>query len=146
MPVNVNEIDLATMANVIYGITSAILNDMLSPSDWFDEDLQGIYNDSVNLIAWQIEMNFSSRPDLAFPYYPSEYNLFWFTSRTLNLLASSQSLPFTVMEEVLATLKIAMRVHVTNSLLGKANVDNGSDPAVVYFDAFLGDGDTTTFG
>ena len=146
MPFNVNNVDLTVAANVIYGITAAILNDMQNPSDWFDKDLQGIYNDSVNLIAWQIERNFSSRPDLALTYYPSMFNFFWFTSRTLNLLASSPSLPFTVMEDVLATLKTAMRVHATNSLLKKAVVENGSDHAVAYFDDFLGDGDTNIFG
>ena len=145
MPFNVNYVDLSSVADIVYGITAAILNNMQNPSDWFDEDLQHIYNDSVNLLAWEIERNFSSRPDLV-TSTKSLYFFFWFTSRTLNLLASSAPLPFTVMEEVLATLKTAMRVHATNSVLKKANLDNGSDPAVVYFEDFLGNGDISFLG
>ena len=145
-PFNVSNVDMTVATNVIYRITATILNDMQNPSDWFDTDLQGIYNDSVYLITWQIERNFSSRPDLAQTNYPSMYIFFLLISHTLNLLVSSPLLPLTVMEEVLAILKTAMRVHATNSLLKETIVDNGSHAAIAYFDDFLGDEDINIFG
>ena len=138
MPFNLNNVDLTVTANVIYGITAAILAELKYPSKtWFDEELQQIYLNSTNLIAYHIAHNFSSRPDLALTYYPSVYNFYWFVARTANLLNAAKSLPFPVMATVRDTLNEALRGPVTKAILSAAEKEED----MVYFDEFLGDAD-----
>lgn len=143
MPLNINNVDLTVSTNVIYGLTAAVLSDLQNPDQWFnDENLLMIYLNSSELIAWQIERNFSSRPDLALTYYPSVYSFLWFTARTANLLSSADSLPYSAMETVKNRLVDAMRQHATPMIMELA-VTSGDES---YFDGFLGDADTDVFG
>lgn len=146
MPFHVNNIDLTVGANVVYGITAALLGNLSPPNDreWFDEDVQMIYLNTTSLIAWMIHSNFSSRPDLALTYYPSIYNFYWFTSRTLNLL-QSHSLPSRspALTQVMLTLGPALRGNMTTDLLKRANTD---EQGLVYFEDFLGNADKDISG
>lgn len=146
MPFHVNNIDLTVGANVVYGITSSILSQLTDPRDWFDEDIQMIYENTTNLIAWMIQRNFSGRPDIALTYYPSVYNFYWFTSRSLNILqtyASAYSLPYPVLGRMMETLSAVMRGNVTSDLMKRAVTDKDG---LVYFEDFLGNNDKDIFG
>ena len=145
MPFHVNNIDLTVGTNVVYGITAALLSN-LSLSDaskWFDEDVQMIYLNTTHLIAWMIRTNFSGRPDLALAYYPSIYNFYWFTARTLNLLQSHPLPSFPVLTEAMEILAPALRGNMTADLLKRANVD---EKGLVYFEDFLGNADKESSG
>jgi len=143
MPFNLNNVDLTVTANVIYGITAAILTELKYPSNaWFDKELQQIYLNSTNLVAYQIAHNLSSRPDLALTYYPSVYNFYWFVARTANLLNAAKSLPFPVLATVRDTLNEALRGPATKTIMSAA--ENEGD--MVYFDEFLGDADVDLEG
>lgn len=144
MPFNLNNIDLTVGSNVVYGITSAVLANLSNPRNWFDSELQMIYENTTDLIAWSIERNFSGRPDLALVYYPSLFNFYWFTARTLNLLASNSStqLPFPVMQRVKSRLSSVMRGYGTEAILKLATRES----SLAYFDDFLGDADMDVFG
>ena len=143
IPLNVNNVDLTVCSNVVYGITAAVLAQLEDTETWFkDDDLQMIYENSSALIAWEIERNFSSRPDLALTYYPSVYNFYWFTARTLNLLNSADRLPYPVMERVREKLMKALRSSATESILNSTITDGGYS----YFDGFLGDADRDLLG
>ena len=142
MPFNMNNIDLTVGANTIYRISAAILSNLTNNSQWFDPELQMIYENTTDLIAWCIEKNFSGRPDLALTYYPSVFNFYWFTARTLNLLTSASSLPFPVMERVKMRLSDCLRGHATTSLLNMVTLDG----ELAYFDDFLGDADIGILG
>lgn len=85
MPFFVNNVDVTVATNTINGLTSGLLSGIFTTSD-FDADLQHIYQDSADLIIYEITRNFSSRRDLALTYYPSKFECFWFTSRTLTIL------------------------------------------------------------
>ena len=142
MPFNVNNIDLTVGANTVYGISAAALSNLTNDSQWFDPELQMIYENTTDLIAWCIERNLSGRPDLALTYYPAVFNFYWFTARTLNLLTSASSLPFPVMERVKLRLSDALRGPATTSILNRVTLDG----ELAYFDDFLGDADTDIFG
>ena len=146
MPFHANNIDLTVSTNVVYGLSSTLLiaNDSAT---WFDAELQMVYENTTDLIAWLIERNFSSRPDLALTYYPSIYNFYWFTARTLNLLRSYTvqhgALPYSVMERVMNRLSAALRGAATHDIVANAKMD---EEGLVYFDDFLGDNDRDIFG
>lgn len=154
MPFYVNNVDLTVSANVLYGLTTSVLMSANSSngsngidSDWFDSDLQIIYENTTDLICWFIERNFSSRPDLALTYYPSVFNFYWFTSRVVNLLRSHfsthGSFPFSVMSRVMSRLTFSLRDIVTNTLLKRAISDKDG---LVYFEDFLGMKDESILG
>lgn len=147
MPFHVNNVDLTVSANVIYGITSTILSKISDSKEWFDEDLQMIYDNTTDLMAWMIQRNFSSRPDLALTYYPSVYNFYWFTSRTLHILqtytSSGATLPYAVLTKVMRTLTSVMRGNVTVDLLKRATSDQDGS---MYFEDFLGNDDRDILG
>lgn len=48
--------------------------------------LQQIYLNTSALIAHEIKTNLTNRKDLALTYYPSEYEFYWFVSRTFSKL------------------------------------------------------------
>ena len=146
MPFHVNNVDLTVGANSIYGMTAAVLSNLTDSKEWFDEDLQVIYENTSSLITHMISHNFSSRPDFALTYYPSIYNFYWFTSRTLHLIrtyASGHTLPYAVMERVLDRLSLTLRENVTADLLKRATTDKDG---LVYFEDFLGNGDKNILG
>ena len=144
MPFNTNNIDLTVSSNVVYGLTAAVLGGMGDPKQWFDEDVQMIYENTTDLLAWGIERNFSSRPDIALTYYPSVYNFYWFTARTLNLIQSYMashhgSLPFPVLGTVKDRLLDVMKNTVSPKVVKMATPDQQN--ATVYFDDFMGNDD-----
>lgn len=142
MPFNANNVDLTVCTNAIYGITAAVLSNMSDPTSWFDAELQILYENTTSLISWMIERNFSSRPDLALTYYPSVYNFYWFTARTLNLLSSTPSLPYPVMDRVRGKLTFALRGAATLTILEQATYEGGT----AFWDDFLGDDDKDILG
>lgn len=146
MPFHVNNIDLTVTANVLYCVTSSILTQLANPQDWFDEDVQMIYENTTNLITWMIGKNFSGRPDIALTYYPSVYNFYWFTARTLNILqtyASNNPLPYPVLSRVMSMLSTLLRGNVTSELLKRAIP---AKHGLVYFEDFLGNDDRNILG
>ena len=149
MPFNTNNIDLTVCSNVIYGLTSAVLAGLGNPKEWFDADIQMIYENTTDLLVWQIERNFSGRPDIALTYYPSVLNFYWFTARTLNLIQSyvkndNDSLPFPVIDTVGNRLLDMMQNVVTPVVVKMASP--GKRNHTVYFDEFLGDSDRDISG
>lgn len=146
MPFNTNNIDLTVSANVIYGLTSAALGGLGDPNEWFDLEVQMIYENTTNLLVWAIKRNFSGRPDIALTYYPSVLNFYWFTARTLNLIQtySAAELPFSVIGTVKEKLIDVMQNVVSPTVL-KMAVNNQKD-ATIYFEEFLGKSDRDLFG
>lgn len=144
MPFNLNNIDLTVSANVLYGLTAAVLSDMDNPDSWFDNDMQILYQSIIDMITYELQLNFSSRPDLALTYYPSKFVFYWFTSRTLQLLKSSEEqLMFAVLEKASRDLEALLRSNFTDALV-KSAIHDKSDMA--YCDDFLGGGDKDLFG
>ena len=143
MPFHLNNVDLTVSANVLYGITAAILFKVNHPPEaWFDEELQRIYLNTSSLISWEIAHNFSSRPDLALTYYPSVFNFLWFASRSVELLNSAPNLPFPVMNTVKEILTSALRGPATKYILEAVQHDQG----LIYFEEFLGNKDESITG
>ena len=147
MPFHINNIDLAVSANVLYGITAAILNDLVpSPREAFDEEVQVIYENTTALITYIVETNFTGRPDLALDYYPSKYNFYWFLARTLNLLEaynSTKALPFPVLSKVKTSLAKTLRGTITDVLLKSYHEDSEGH---IYYQEILGLNDTNASG
>lgn len=142
MPFHLNNVDLTVSANTLYGLTAALLGNLIT-EDQFDEDIQMIYENTTAVIAWEISHNFSSRPDLALTYYPSVYTFLWFTSRTLNLLNRFDQLPLPVLSRVRSILTTVMKDSATNYILDRMKTQHDG---LVYLDDFLGDGDKDIFG
>ncbi|XP_061197307.1 uncharacterized protein LOC133205493 [Saccostrea echinata] len=145
MPFWVNNVDVTVATNTINGLTSGLLAGLFKPSD-FDSDIEKIYRDTVDLIIYEITRNFSSRRDLALTYYPSKFECFWFTSRTLTTLRDfyqKAPLPFKMLEDVMQRLEIAMKNEVTDDILDEASK---SEDGGIFFDDFLGDGDINSKG
>lgn len=144
MPFNLNNIDLTVSANVLYGLTAAILSNMDEPELWFNTEVQFLYWSITDMITYELRSNFSSRPDLALTYYPSKYVFYWFTSRTLQLLRSADGqLKYTVMQEASHKLESVLRNNLTDTLIKSAIHDTSG---LAYYDDFLGDSDTDLFG
>jgi len=149
MPFHANNVDLTVSANVIYGLSAAVLDSSVNGScpEWFDSELQMIHMNTTNMLSWFIMRNFSSRPDLALTYYPSVYNFYWFTSRIWNLLASyvakNSKLPCSSMDSSFETLEVALLGAATGDLLSRASTDKDG---LVYYDDFLGKADKTILG
>ena len=151
MPFNANNVDLTVSTNVIYGLTASVLmengSNGTAASAWFDSEVQTIYENTTDLLTWCLERNFSGRPDLALTYYPSVFNFYWFTARTLNILQSHFNahghLPYSVMDKVMSRLSDALRGNATYTLLKKAITD---EDGLVYFEDFLGMDDKDIFG
>jgi len=144
MPFNLNNIDLTVSANVLYGITAAVLSNMDNPDFWFDAEVQTLYQNIIDMITYELQSNLSSRPDLALTYYPSKYVFYWFTSRTLQLLkASDQPLMYAIMEKASRDLESLLRGNFTDALIKSAVHDKSG---LVFYDDFLGNGDKDLFG
>ena len=144
MPFNLNNVDLTVSVNVLYGLTAAVLSDMDNPNLWFDANMQTLYQSIIDMVTYELQLNFSSRPDLALTYYPSKFLFYWFTSRTLQLLKSSEGqLTFSVLEKASHDLEALLRSNFTDALVKSAVHDKSG---LAYFDDFLGDGDKDLFG
>ncbi|KAL5016712.1 hypothetical protein ScPMuIL_006301 [Solemya velum] len=147
MPFNINNVDLVVTANSIFGITNAILSGLLEATLLEDPEVQKIYLNTSALISYQILANFSDRPDLALTYYPSEFQFYWFVSRTLAQLErrvkAEGVLPHSAMDTVRLLFRDALRGHAHEVITNKA-IPDSSDK--VYFDDFVGNGDTSWTG
>ena len=145
MPFNVNSIDLTVGANVLYGITAAVLSDIDNPELWFDIDVQILYQSIVDMIIYEMQTNLSSRPELALHYYPSKIVFYWFTSRTLQLLKaqSDGQIVYPIMEKTSRNLETLLRGNFTDTLIKLAVHD---EYGLAYYDEFLGDDDKDLFG
>ena len=145
---HVSSLDLALGANVIASITSCLVAQMGTVDDWFDKDMQAIYENTTGLITLLIERNFTGRPDLAMPFYPSKFNFYWFLSRTYHLLVSYCNkshlpLPYPVLDQVMASFSSVLRETVTRDLLKQATTNH---EGLVYYQDFLGKDDRTSSG
>ncbi|KAL5005812.1 hypothetical protein ScPMuIL_016970 [Solemya velum] len=147
MPYNINNIDVVVMANSIYGITHGILSGLLDATLLDDEDIEQIYLNTSTLISYEIIANFSNRPDLALTYYPPELQFYWFVARTLAQLErrikAEGVLPHPAMDTVRLLFRDALRGHAHEVITNKS-ISDFSDK--VYFDDFLGNGDTSWTG
>ncbi|KAL5005701.1 hypothetical protein ScPMuIL_016859 [Solemya velum] len=147
MPFNINNIDLVVMANSIYGMTNGILSGLLEATLLEDPEIQQIYLNTSALIGYEIIANFSNRPDLALTYYPSEFQFYWFVSRTLAQLERRVKpegvLPHPAMDTVRLMFRDALRGHAHEVITNKS-ISDSSD--TVYFDDFLGNGDKSWTG
>jgi len=144
MPFNLNAVDLVVSANVLYGLTAAVLSNMDNPDLWFDADIQTLYQSITDMITYELQSNLSSRPDLALTYYPSKFVFYWFTSRTLQLLKSSDGqLMYTVLVNASRDLEALLRSNFTDALIKSAAHD---ESGLAYYDGFLGDADKDSSG
>lgn len=140
-PSDVNNVDVTVSANALYGITNGILSGLVTTEVLEDPEIQQLYLNTSTMIAFQINTNFSGRPDLALTYYPSVMEFYWFVARTYAQLTRryrAGSLPHNAMETVMKDLKQALCDTMTKNILKEA-VYNTS--AMVFFDDFLGNGD-----
>jgi len=121
MPFNVNNVDASVAANTIQGLSRSLVYNP-NTDVWFDNELQNLYRDTVDLISWVINRRvLDDRPDLVLLYYMGNYNFYWFVSRTVYLLNSnSDNLQYPVMSYALDTLKDAMRSSGTQSIMDKS--------------------------
>ena len=141
---NTNKVDLMVSANVLYGITAAVLLDIDNPELWFDTDVQTLYQNTVDMIIYELQTNFSDRPDLALTFYTSKLVFYWLTSRTLQLLKSSDGqIMYTVMEKASRDLEATLRSNFTDTLIKSIIHDKSG---LAYCDEFLGNSDTDLFG
>ena len=141
---NVNNVDLTVSANVLYGLTAAVLSDIDNPESWFDTDVQTLYRSMVDVITYELQSNLSSRPDLALTYYPSKLVFYWFVSRTLQLLKSSDGqIMYPVIEEASSDLETTLRGNFTDTLIKSVIHDKSG---MAYCDDFLGNDDKDFFG
>ncbi|KAK3762468.1 hypothetical protein RRG08_009856 [Elysia crispata] len=143
---NVNNVCLGVTANTVYGITSSILSGLVNVSVLEDPLLAQIYHNSSALLLHSVANNMTGRPDLALVYYPSRVQVEWFISRSLAKLedaAQKGPQPSPLLEFAYKTLKAALRVHVTQRLLEKAQEDAQN---TVFFEEFLGMGDFSASG
>uniref|UniRef100_K1Q665 Uncharacterized protein n=1 Tax=Magallana gigas TaxID=29159 RepID=K1Q665_MAGGI len=81
-PSDVNNVDVTVSANALYGITNGILSGLVTTEVLEDPEIQQLYLNTSTMIAFQINTNFSGRPDLALTYYPSVMEFYWFVART----------------------------------------------------------------
>lgn len=147
IPGSMNNVDITVSANVLYGITNAILSGLVTAEVLEDKEIQQIYLNTSTMIAFQINTNFSSRPDLALTYYPSEFEFYWFVARTYSQLKrreSMEGLPHWAMRSVLEELKDVLKGNMTTRTLNKNPQSEGPD--MIFYDDFLGDGDYSENG
>ncbi|XP_061196590.1 uncharacterized protein LOC133204863 [Saccostrea echinata] len=145
-PGDVNNVDVTVSANALYGITNSILSGLVTTEILEDPEIQQIYLNTSTMITFQINTNFSSRPDLALTYYPSVMEFYWFVARTYNLLNRryrTGGLPHPAMTTVLHELEEALCGTMTKSVIKEATFVNEN---VAYYDDFLGNGDVDENG
>ncbi|XP_076087215.1 uncharacterized protein LOC143057729 isoform X2 [Mytilus galloprovincialis] len=140
-PGNVNNVDITVCANALFGITNAILSGLVTSEVLYDPVLQQLYLNTSTMIEFQIQTNFSGRPDLALTYYPSVFEFYWFVARTYTQLerkARIGELPHEAMRTVMEGLGSALKGNMTQHVISQSKME-GND--MIYYDDFLGDGD-----
>ena len=144
MPFNLNSVDLTVSADILYGITAAVLSDIDNPELWFDASVQTFYWNIVDMITYELQTNLSSRPDLALSNYSSKMIFYWYVSRTLQLLKSSDGQTmYPVMEKASRDLETSLRNNFTDTLIKFVIHDTSG---LAYCDEFLGNNDEDLFG
>jgi len=138
-----NFLDLSTCANILHALTAAVLNNFQSPEKWFDEDIQEIYKDIVDMEVYFLTHNFSNRVDIALARYPQPLQFMWLLSRTVQLLTSTDKIMFPVLVAAKDSLINAMRASGTKFILDFSHTDFSD---LVYFDGFLGNSDVNLNG
>jgi hypothetical protein len=89
MPFNVNNIDGSVVANSVLGILNTLFTDS-NYEDWLTKDLLKILIDSTSLLCFILDQNLLlSRPDIILVYYPPVKDFYWFVSRIVQLLQST---------------------------------------------------------
>ncbi|XP_061197673.1 uncharacterized protein LOC133205806 [Saccostrea echinata] len=140
-PSDVNNVDVTVSANALYGITNSILSGLATTEVLEDPEIQQIYLNTSTMIAFQINTNFSSRPDLALTYYPSVMEFYWFVARTYAQLTRRHrggGLPHPAMNTVMEELRQALCETMTKAVTKEAIYNTST---MAYFEDFLGNGD-----
>lgn len=142
MPLNDNNVDPSVQANFIYAMTlldqTGLLKQVVAGDADFHKQLDQLIVNSASYIAYVIQNDLTlKRPDITITYYPSKYNLYWFASR---ITAAYQQSPGedAGVKQAVATLSNVLQHEATTALLKTATQYGGA----VYWDDFLGDGDT----
>eukprot|EP00455_Lapot_gusevi_P005163 TRINITY_DN12172_c0_g1_i3.p1 TRINITY_DN12172_c0_g1~~TRINITY_DN12172_c0_g1_i3.p1 ORF type:complete len:643 (+),score=195.28 TRINITY_DN12172_c0_g1_i3:79-2007(+) len=144
MPFHVNNVDGTVCANVLYGLASSLLSYTggVQPS-WFTPEVQQVYLNTSSLLAWILRSGkVVERPDLVLTYYPPIKDFYWFVSRSVFLLTSSDLTAYPLLATVRDMLGSAMREAGTQQLLSSVKRDG----VYCYWDEFLGDSDTDFSG
>jgi len=140
MPFNSNNVDGSVCANGVFGITVATLF-LCDDTEWFTPELQQLYSDTSELLAWITEEGVLNwRPDLVLLYYPPIYDFYWFVARSVFMLRTTPSINHPIVRKVQSLLTRAMMTIGTRDLLARAQWDSHSN--WVYWDDFLGNNDT----
>ncbi|KAK3776415.1 hypothetical protein RRG08_023768 [Elysia crispata] len=145
MPFNINNVDVTVAADVVFGLTSAVLSGLLDKSALDDKELAQIYLNTSSLLAYEMANNLTSRPDLALTYYPSVLESYWFVAKTVSVMETalkSGPLPSPIMKEVYTMLKDVCLGAITKDILSKAQYEFEEK---YFFDDFLGNGDKDIF-
>ncbi|XP_035824372.1 uncharacterized protein LOC101854700 [Aplysia californica] len=143
MPFQINNVDATVAANTVFGITSAVLNGLVSPKVLDDPVIESLYHNTSALLAYEINTNMTNRPDVALLYYPSQIEFDWFVARSFAVMDQKRRkgpLPRPIMETVYQILKSAVEGEMTKYILSKGKKD---EQGGIYYDDFLGDGDLT---
>lgn len=138
-----NSIDLAGAANCLHGVTLALLNDYHNATSWFSQEIQGLYRDTIETIAYLTTTNFTNRIDVCFVGYAEPIQGLFTITRVMQVLTSADELPFSVMEESRDKIANAMRSNGTDLILEHSSTDWDG---LVYFDGFLGNNDVDLHG
>jgi len=105
---------------------------------FFDEEIQQMYNNTLDLVLHSLEINkILARPDISLVYYPSIYDYYWLITRTYEVLNNdlpniSQRKFF---ERARDKMKQYLKSYGTSQLLSKVEKD---DEENYYFEEFLG--------
>lgn len=142
MPFEANNVDASVAANMLFGLSSALVYDSDNFAKYFSNDrkITKIMHDTASMLQWILENNvMDNRPDLALLYYPPVFDFYWFLARIVHLLNNPPSgkLP-SVLEEIRVKLTSSMRVHGTEQILKRVQRDGD----YVNWDDFLGNADT----
>ncbi|KAL4512370.1 hypothetical protein ABPG72_005372 [Tetrahymena utriculariae] len=137
IPAQTNNIDVSVNANAIFGLNNLLINDK-NASNYFDQELQGMYLNATNLIAYTIKSGrVIQRPDIVMLYYPSVFDFYWFAARNAHLLNSYDSeIRFEVMRQARDSLNQALRNQGTYQILSEIKYDK---QGYAYWEEFLGD-------
>lgn len=126
MPLNMNNVDPTVCAHLLLGLNKQILNDT-DKLALLDETIQDGYLQTVDLMTWLLESNWSELNwNIILLYYPTVYHFFWSVSRNLAVLEKINQksvVPAAFQAEALEKLGRVMRGHVSGRLLSAARQD-----------------------
>ncbi|CEM38725.1 unnamed protein product [Vitrella brassicaformis CCMP3155] len=171
MPFRVNNVDLTVCANVLMGVTGAVLDlpHLLEGIDSHTYDsLVRLYRNTSSLVEWAVSSGRAfARRDIALLYYPSAYNFLWMSSRIVAKLdrytdpslhnGRTQTLPDFI-KHTQRALGHVYRTKATQWLLDQVTrepIPDGNNPNPfmpkpekhwAYWDDFLGNGDRDVYG